>query len=195
MMAPSRLARHVAKQRSADNTTPPRAPDRTLGGPCVDPRTTRMAACTPLAMSARGGLLVPPRAAAHTATGRAHPVVAPTLKDGRELFGRQILPAFVEQHGPARGLRLRNAPARLRQFGQAQWPGEPLFIARHELRFGRARDLAAGDDMQENGAPLRQAMVRSGQPGVGRPCSRSVWRQAFPATGGASPKAHIRSRL
>jgi len=78
-MAPSRLARHVAKQRSADNTTPPRAPDRTLGGPCVDPRTTRMAAYTPLAMSARGGLLVPPRAAAHTATGRAHPVVAPAV--------------------------------------------------------------------------------------------------------------------
>ena len=78
-MAPKRLARHVAKQRSADNTTPPRAPDRTLGGPCVDPRTTRMAAYTPLAMSARGGLLVPPRAAAHTATGRAHPVVAPAV--------------------------------------------------------------------------------------------------------------------
>ena len=30
-------------------------------------------------MSARGGLLVPPRAAAHTATGRAHPVVAPAV--------------------------------------------------------------------------------------------------------------------
>ena len=45
----------------------------------MDPRTTRMAACTPLAMSARGGLLVPPRAAAHTATGRAHPVVAPAV--------------------------------------------------------------------------------------------------------------------
>ena len=80
----------------------------------------------------------------------AHTVVPPASENVRQIFGREIFPALIEQDGLVRRLRLGNAAPGFGQFGEFHRPCQPLLIACHQLRLWRARNFPASDDMKQN---------------------------------------------
>ena len=90
-------------------------------------------------------------------------------------IGSIMYPALIkrDRHAVGSGGRQRRSLAQLGDLGR---PGNALQIAVDEFGFGRAADLAAGHDMQQQPA----------QPGGAAPAR---------CGGASSPNAHIRSRL
>ena len=87
----------------------------------------------------------------------AKPLLTPAADQRGEFLGGQVLPGLIEQHGLVRVERLGQPAAALGQLGQPDGPGDPLGITPDKLGLGRAADLAASDDVEENGlaAPRR----------------------------------------
>jgi len=80
----------------------------------------------------------------------AHTVVPPASENVRQILGREIFPALIEQDGLVRRLRLGNAAPGFGQFGEFHRPCQPLLIARDKFSLGRARNFSASDDMKQN---------------------------------------------
>ncbi len=117
----------------------------------------------------------------------AHAIVAPSPQLHRERDGTKHLAGLVQHH--ALGLRLDGGQlaATIGQLGDPRRPRDPLQIPVDELRLGRSPDPAARDDMKQDQAC----------PTVSMPVLVPGWAAGSlaPGGGGASPNAHIRSRL
>ena len=71
----------------------------------------------------------------------AHTVVPPAAENVRQILGRDIFPALIEQDSLVRRLRLGNAAPGFGQFGEFDRPCQPLLIARDKFSLVFAKKI------------------------------------------------------